>query len=453
MSYPLLLAMSLLVLSVTTASGQGSGDRPASYAFVDVSVIPMDRDGILEHQTVLVDRGSITVVGAVAAVAVPKGTAVIDGRGRYLIPGLGDAHAHLSTPGGGPLLAERALTLFALHGVTMIRSAYTEPHHREALRRVESGELIGPRAELVSPALHGGSAPNPQTARDSVRSYHRQGFRTTKILPGLTRETFDTLVAESKALGMKIAGHIPQGIPLQHALASGYTSVEHLDGYLEAMNPAPGAQSGFFGLGLLGGVDTTRLASLVRATRQAGTVVVPTEFEMELFATVDSGAVHARRPEMRYVAPGLLAAWIRQKDNFARGAGVTSAVASQYASVRRAIIRDLHAAGVPIALGSDGFNLFTVPGPSVFDELGVYVAAGLSTQAALATSTVQVAKLLGLPGVTGTIAMGSVADLVLLEGNPLADISNVRHQAGVMLGGKWLDRAELMRRLEEMVAR
>jgi hypothetical protein len=446
------LAILLQVVSATTASSQAVGDRPTSYAFVDVTVIPMSTTGALQRQTVLIDAARITRIGPVASIAVPAGATTIDGRGKFLIPGLGDAHAHLSTGGGGPTLAERALTLFALHGVTMIRSAYTDPHHRDAVRRVEQGEIVGPRTEMVSPAFHGQSAPNPQVARDSLRSYHRQGYRTTKILPGLSRETFDTLVAESKAAGMKIAGHVPQGIPLQHVLA-GYTSLEHLDGYLEAMNSTPGAQSGFFGLGVLGGLDTTRLPELVRLTRQAGTVIVPTEFEMELFVTADSGAVHARRPEMRYVAPGLVAAWTRQKDNFARGAGVTPEIAARYAGIRRSIIRRLHDAGVPIALGSDAFNLFSVPGPAVFDELDVYVKAGLSTQAALATATTGVAKLLDLPGVTGTVAVGSVADLLLLDANPLVDIANVRRHAGVMLGGRWFDNADLAKRLEEMVVR
>jgi hypothetical protein len=446
------LAVLLHVGAATTAYSQATGDRPTSFAFVDVTVIPMTAGGAIQRQTVLVDGGRITAIGPVASVRVPAGATTIDGRGKFLMPGLGDAHAHLSMAGAGPNLAERALTLFALHGVTMIRSAYTEPHHRDVVSRVERGEIIGPRTVMVSPAFHGQSAPNPQVARDSLRSYHRQGYRTTKILPGLSRETFDTLVAESKASGMKIAGHVPQGISLQHALAS-YTSLEHLDGYLEAMHATPGAQGGFFGMGLLGGLDTTRLPELVRLTRQAGTVVVPTEFEMELFVTTESGAMHARRPEMRYVAPAVVAAWTRQKDNFARGAGVTPDIATRYAGIRRSVIRRLHEAGVPIALGSDAFDLFSVPGPGVFDELAVYVEAGLSSQAALATATTTVAKLLDLPGVTGTVAVGSAADLVLLEANPLQDIANVRRQAGVMLGGRWFDHADLSKRLEEMVVR
>jgi imidazolonepropionase-like amidohydrolase len=421
---------------------------PRTFAFVDVTVIPMDHDGVLEHQTVVVADGRIATIGPVAAVRPPEGAAAIDGRGKFLMPGLGDAHAHLSTVGGGPALAERALALYALHGVTMIRSMYTEPHHREARERVERGELAGPRSVLVSPAFAGQTAPTPQAARDSIRGYREAGYRVAKILPGLSRETFDTVVAEAKRLGMPLAGHVPPNIGLQHALAAGFASLEHLDGMLEAMVSArDGPPSGFFGLGVLGAVDESRLGTVVEAIRRSGAVVVPTEFEMELFVSVDSGAAHARRSEMQFVPPALLTQWTRQKDNFARGAGITPERAARYRELRRTMIRALHEAGVPIALGSDAFNLFNVPGPGVADELAVYVEAGLTPRAALATATVQVARLLALPGVTGTVSVGSVADLVLLERNPLADVSHVRRLAGVMLRGAWIDRAGLERRL------
>ena len=430
-----------------------SQSRQPVLAFVDVTVIPMERDGALEHQTVIVRDGLVATIGPSATVRAPSGATVVDGRGKFLVPGLGDAHAHLSFAGGGTAFAELGLQLFALHGVTMIRSMYTEPHHRRALNRVESGEIIGPRAVLASPAFTGQTAPTPQLARDSIRKFREEGYLITKILPGITRETFDTLVAESKRLGMSVAGHIPQGIPLQHALASGVTSIEHLDGFMEAMNPASGGRgSGFFGLGVLDGADESLIASLVDATRKAGTVIVPTEFEMELFVSPDSGSAHARRDEMRFLATGLLQQWIRQKDNFTKGAGVTPERAARYRDVRRRIIRELHAAGVAIALGSDAFNLFNVPGPSVVHEMEAYVGAGLTPPQALRTATVNVAQLLNLPNVTGTVATGSVADLLLLDANPLDDVRNVRRSAGVLVRGTWYDRKALEQRRRSLEA-
>ena len=444
------MCAALAIVAPVVAASQS---RLPVVAFVDVSVIPMDRNGVLEHQTVIVRDGLIATVGPVATVRPPAGTTVVDGRGKFLMPGLGDAHAHLSFMGGGTAFAELALQLFALHGVTMIRSMYTEPHHRSALNRVDAGEIIGPRAILASPAFTGQTAPTPQLARDSIRKYRGEGYLITKILPGITRETFDTLVAESKRLGMAVAGHIPQGIPLPHALASGMTSIEHLDGFMEAMNVSSGGRgTGFFGLGVLDGADESLIASLVEATRKAGTVIVPTEFEMELFVSPDSGSVHARRDEMRFLSTALLQQWSRQKDNFAKGAGVTPERAARYRDVRRRIIRDLAAAGVVIALGSDAVNLFNVPGPGVADELETYVGAGLSAQQALRTATVNVARLLNMPNVTGTVTAGSAGDLLLLDANPLVDVRNVRRSAGMLLRGTWYDRGTLDRRRRSLEA-
>ena len=149
---------------------------------------------------------------------------------------------------------------------------------------------------------------------------------------------------------------------------------------------------------------------------------------------------------MRFVATGLLQQWTRQKDNFAKGAGVTPERSARYREVRRRIIRDLHGAGVVIALGSDAFNLFNVPGPGVADELATLVGAGLTAQQALRTATVNVARLLAMPGVTGTMTTGSVGDVLLLDANPLDDVRNVRRLAGVLLRGTWFDGPALEKR-------
>jgi hypothetical protein len=142
-------------------------------AFVDVTVIPMDRERAVDHQTVIVRDGRIERVGPSAATSPPDNALIIDGRGKFLIPGLGDAHAHLSTPGGGPMLAERAVQLYALNGVTMARSMYTEPHHGSVRDRVDRGEVLGPRLVLVSPPVGGQNAQAPAAARAAVQAMRR----------------------------------------------------------------------------------------------------------------------------------------------------------------------------------------------------------------------------------------------------------------------------------------
>lgn len=424
-----------------------------TYAIEDVTVIAMDRERKLERHTVIVRDGRIADVGPSARVRAPRDATRIDGRGKYLIPGLGDAHAHLSIGGGGPTLADRALTLFALNGVTMVRSAYTEPHHLASRDRVEQGTLIGPRTVIVSPPLAGRAAASPDAARNAVRQFAAEKYQAIKVMPGMSATTFDTMVAEARAVGAKLVGHVPPSVGLERVLDAGFASVEHLDGFLEALAPrggeGPAADGGFFGFAVPN-VDDGRIPALVAAVKRSGTTVVPTEHEMELFTSTDSGAALRGRPEMQYAPRGLVEQWVRQKDGFASAVGVTPERSVWYRDVRRRLIRELHSAGVPIALGSDAFNMFAVPGWGTFDELETLASAGLTPFAALTSATVRVAQLLGIPGVTGTIAVGGAADLVLLDADPLTDVANVRRQVGVMLRGRWMPREEIQRRLAEL---
>jgi imidazolonepropionase-like amidohydrolase len=173
---------------------------------------------------------------------------------------------------------------------------------------------------------------------------------------------------------------------------------------------------------------------------------------MELFVSTDSGSVLATRREMRYAPQALVAQWVRQKDGFARGVGVTEDRAARYRNVRRRLIRELVAAGVPVAAGSDAFNMFDVPGVGTFNEVETLAAAGLTPFQALTAATVAVARLMGIEQDVGTIAAGKAADLVLLDANPLADVKNLRRQAGVMVRGRWFTRAELDTELGKLAA-
>ena len=423
-----------------------------TYAIENVTVIPLDRERRLERHTVVVSDGRITAMSPSGRAAVPTGATRVDGRGKFLIPGLGDAHAHLSTVGGGSALADRALTLFALHGVTMVRSMYTEPHHLASRDRVEQGTIIGPRTVLVSPPIAGPTAASPEAVRNAVRQFAAEKYSAVKVMPGMSREVFDTMLSEARAARIPLTGHVPPSVGLQRALDAGFASVEHLDGFLEALRPpgSPPVNGGFFGFGVET-IDEGQIAALVAAVKRSGTTVVPTEFEMELFTSVEAADALRSRPGMRFVPAELAEQWGRQKEGFARGVGVTPERSERYRATRRRLIREMHAAGVPIALGSDAFNMFVVPGTGTFDELETLVAAGLSPFAALSASTVRVAQLLRIPDVSGTVAVGGAADLVLLDADPLTDITNVRRQAGVMLRGRWMPREEIERRLSELV--
>ena len=450
------LHMRLLpIILITSSIAVSHGSAQSSVAFVDVTVIPMDRERKLDDQTVIVRDGRIAAIGPAATTRPPAGATVVDGKGKFLIPGLGDAHAHLSSQGGGTALADRAVELYALNGITMARSMYTEPHHATVRDRVERGELLGPRLMLVSPPISGQNAATPAAARDAVRVHKTAGYTTLKVMPGLTRAVFDTLVAAARGEGVKLAGHVPADAGLSGVLAAPFESIEHLDGFIEALNPSPvtPAQSGFFGFGALVGADETRLGRIVADVKASGATIVPTEFEMELFTSMEAGADLARRAEMRYAPATLVGGWVQQKDGSARAFGVTAERSTRYRDLRRRIIRELNVAGVPIAAGSDAFNLFDVAGFGLFSELETLVDAGLSPYQALTAATATVARLMRLETTAGQVVVGRNADLVLLDGNPLGDIRNLRRQAGVMLRGRWLPRVEIEAQLAAIAAR
>ena len=336
----------------------------------------------------------------------------------------------------------------------MARSMYTDPHHAAAATRVRQGALLGPQLQLVSPPLSGQTAPTPAAAAAAVRRYAAAGDRLIKILPGLSRESFDSAASQARSLGLLLTGHVPGEVGLRHALESGYLSIEHLDGILEELvppgSPTPATGGGFFGFSLLDHIDENRLAAAVTLLRASGVVIVPTESGMEVFVSMDSTEQLARRPEMRFVPPALLAQWTQQKAGFMRGVGVTRERSARFREIRRKVIAELDAAGVPLALGSDGWSMFHVPGFSTLLELETCVASGLTPFRALRTATINVARLMGLEEGAGTIIAGGPADLVLLEANPLRDITAVRRQAGVMIRGQWMSRSELDRRLAEL---
>lgn len=450
----LLLAALLSGATLSVAAAQPPAPRaasPAAVAFVDVTVIPMDGERVLPGQTVVVRDGRIAQLGPAGSVRVPAGAEVVAGRGRYLIPGLAEMHAHLPPPQAGDTVMERTLFLFLAGGVTTVRGMLGHPQHLAVRERVARGELLGPRIYTSGPSLNGSSTPTPEAAARAVAEQKAAGYDFLKLHPGLARATFDTVDALADRLGLRYAGHVSAAVGLNRALQAGYASIDHLDGYVEAAAGhgdgfAPEV-AGFFGFALTDRVDDARLTALAAATRAAGVWNVPTQTLLEQLASPEPPEVLARRPEMRYVPPQTLAQWTQRKRTFQQAPGFSPERARRYVEVRRRLIKALHDAGAPLALGSDAPQWWNVPGFSARRELELLVAAGLTPYQALATGTRAPAEFFGAQEEWGTLAVGRAADLVLLEANPLDDITNLWKQAGVMVHGRWLPQPEIERRL------
>jgi imidazolonepropionase-like amidohydrolase len=447
--------LSLTLAGLCTLACPTDPPRPdrsqAVTAFVDVTVIPMDRERRLPGQTVVVRGDRIVELGPVARVEVPDGATRVDGKGKFLIPGLAEMHAHI--PGGqaSDSAVERTLFLYVAGGLTTIRGMLGHPRHLELRARAASGELLSPTIYAAGPSLNGNSLPDPAAARRAATEQKEAGYDLLKIHPGVSREAFDTLVTVARAVGIPYAGHVPTEVGVAGAIEARYASIEHLDGYVEAMvregAPVGADESAFFGLNLGEHLDESKLPALVAATRKAGVWNVPTQVLLENLVLAGSSAELARRPEMRYVAPETRAQWAEVKESMLQETGSTPESARRTIAMRRKLIKALHAAGAGLLLGSDAPQIYNVPGFSTHRELESLVAAGLTPYQALETGTRNIAKYFGTERETGTVEQGKRADLILLEADPLADIRNTTKRAGVMVRGRWLPQAEIERRL------
>jgi imidazolonepropionase-like amidohydrolase len=455
------------VLAVASAVATRPAAAQSVTAFVGVTVVPMDREGTIADQTVIVRDGRIAEIGPRARVTVPAGAVRIDGSGKYLMPGLAEMHAHVPPQQSVTEAQLRDIMfLYVANGVTTIRGMLGAPYQLELRDRLARGDLLGPTLYVGAPSLNGNSAPTPDSAAALVRAHKAAGYDFLKLHPGLTRPVYDAVVRTSREVGITFAGHISTPVGLAHTLASRQGSIDHLDGYLEATLPAalqariasPTDQVQLPEVILA--ADAARLPSLARLTREAGVFNVPTAFLWESFFGPDTPEEMAARPEMRYASPQAVAAWANQKRNRIQldaEEGMTPEVAAAYLEFRRQTLKALADAGAPLLMGTDSPQMFNVPGFALHREIEVMRAAGLTPFQILESGTRNVARYttesLRLPGGFGTVEVGGRADLILTTADPLADVSNVGRRAGVMVRGRWIPEAEIQRGLEELAGR
>jgi imidazolonepropionase-like amidohydrolase len=445
------LQIGLAALLLITLGTAPAAQAPGAIAFVNVAVIPMDRERTLADQTVIVRDGRIDGIGPAASVRVPTEARRIDGRGGFLMPALAEMHAHI--PPGNATDAEiaRVLTLFALNGIGTIRGMLGSPRHLPWRERANRGEVLSPWIYTSGPSFNGSSATSADVAVQMVKDQKAAGYDFLKIHPGVKRDAFDAMAAAADAAGIRFAGHVPLDVGLARALEARYATIDHIDGYVEALAREGASRSEMFGLNLTAALDESRIPALVEATRKAGVWIVPTEALFEHWIGPDDPETMKTWPEMQYVPQAQLAEWVASKKELAGSA--TPAERTRFLNVRRRLIKALHAGGVGMLLGSDGPQVWNVPGFSVHRELRYLVQAGLTPFQALETGTRNVAVLFGTADERGTIAQGKRADLVLLEGNPLLDIGQTSRIAAAVLGGRVLMKEDIGRKLAQLVER
>jgi imidazolonepropionase-like amidohydrolase len=435
----LLTILTILLLAASPAHAE-------STAFINVNVIPMTSDMVLGARTVIVTDGEIVVIGDVDDTAVPADAVVVDGTDRYLSPGLSEMHGHV--PGGSSGDLDRVLHLYIANGVTTVRGMLGQPSHLELRSALQKGERLGPRLYTSGPSLNGRSVTSPQRAISMVEQQHAAGYDFLKIHPGLTRQEFDAMAATANRLGIPFAGHVPEDVGIERALAAGIATIDHLDGYMESLlrphDDPSGGLSGFFGVFIADQADESKIAGIVAATVEAGVWNVPTD---SLFRHATSSESDPDDmvdwPEMKYMPADTVERWRRAKREVLDDANYHPDTAARAVAIRQQLILELHRNGAGLLLGSDSPQIFNVPGFAIHRELEYLVDAGLTPFEALQTGTANPAEFFGRSGDFGVVKAGAEADLILLDANPLEDITNTRRIHGVMLRGRWLPRTEL----------
>lgn len=433
--------MKTLLFSIAFCLAVCSGASADPIAFVGVSVIPMDSERVLENHTVLVDDDRIVWVGPASAADIPADARRIDAAGMYLMPGLAEMHGHIPPPNQPAAEIEKTLYLYLANGITTVRGMLGYPGQLALREQAKEGTIDSPTLYLAGPSFNGNSVSSPAQAAEKVRTQVEEGWDLLKIHPGMSRAEFDAMAETAKANGIEFGGHVPADVGLEHAIAMGQLTFDHLDGYVEylfGMDPE--------------GVDQVALNEIVRKTKEAGAWVVPTMVLWEtLYGVVDLEELNAF-PELVYAPPAARASWERQFLQRTTDPQFDREQNERVIEARMQVLAALHKAGAGILMGTDAPQQYSVPGFSLHREMQRMVDAGMSPYDVIRTGTVHVGTYFSAWDTFGQVAEGHRADLVLLTSNPLDSIANVADRAGVMVRGKWYSEAEIQERLSAIAA-
>ena len=458
----------LLLILILSLFGTLTGVAQ-TVVFTNVNVIPMDKEQVLKNQTVLVKDGIIAEIGA--KVKIPKDALKIDGTGKYLIPGLMDMHAHLLSDGDDypDSIAEDEMKVMIANGVTTVRFMIGTPEQLILRAKSAKGEIIAPTIYSASPHLTGREQGNnfvvntPDEAREAVRKSKQAGYDFIKITTFIKAEVYEAAVDEAAKLNIRVVGHADSRfVGVERALKA-KQQIEHLDGYMEMLlrddAPMKGSVSDIYVYDLknwesLDYIDESKIPMIAKRTVESNPFVNPTQhFMKNTFALPRSEESIRAQPDFKFYPPKVQQQWL---DFYKRNRFINQMSyekRAKWLGIRNKLIKAIYDAGGKIMAGSDSPEFLFLYGFSQHRELKALADAGLSNYAALESATKNTSMFFGTLNKVGTIEKGKVADLILLDANPLENISATEKRAGVMLKGKYYPQTELNKWLDEAARR
>jgi imidazolonepropionase-like amidohydrolase len=466
---PLMRMMSWIVSPIivvgVSLAGLATAASDAPIAFTHVSIIDVTGRPTEPDMTVIVAGDRIVAVGKSAHVAIPKTAQVITATGKYLIPGLWDMHVHTAFGNWLPPDQNVTLPLFVVNGITGVRDMGGDLEILKQWRSaIAARKLIGPRMIIAGPMLDGTTPRFPSSApvadaaagRKVVDNLVNSGVDFIKIQSLIPRDGYFAVAAEATNMHIPFVGHVPDAVKASEASNAGQKSIEHFTGVFEGCSTAGDELlKGPKGPGrVVATYDPARATALIDLFVKNQTWQVPTlvwERGQWLIDEIDL----SHDPLTKY-AP---AAWKNRtwpmftKEILKEMDTDPPRVRERFVQMELEMTLAMHHAGVPFMAGTDtaaGVHVF--PGFSLHDELGLFVKAGMTPLEALQTATWNPARFLGLLSDMGTVEKGKLADLVLLDANPLDDIGNTSKIRAVVLAGRYLSRADLDRMLHHVEA-
>jgi hypothetical protein len=444
----------------------------ARFALAHVTVVDVVNGTEQPDRAIVVDGDQIVAIIGSDAIPPSPPARVIDAHGKYVIPGLWDMHVHFADPASAKL--------FVANGVTGVRVMWGNPpvapgmdrFHFDMRDAFDKKEAIGPRMVIASQVLDGPkpiwpqsvALSTPEEGRKAVLDAKKSGVDFIKVYSLLPRSVFLAIADESKIQGLPFAGHVPESVSVEEASVAGQKSIEHLTGMLVAcsshedalrrtlaefaVKPHTRAQWSMFHGDQLrdaaSSYDPAHAQLLFEKLIAHDTWQCPTLTEEHNTAWQDDPSLE-KDPRMEYVAPFARRMW-KPKDRAPGDYDVMRALFTK----KLAMVGALSKAHVPLLAGTDEFNPYCYAGFGLHDELGWLVKAGLTPADALRAATSSPARFLRLEAKMGTVAEGRVADLVVLDADPLADIANTRRVWAVVSRGTLYERAALDTMLEEV---